>query len=629
MKHLALILLLPMTALSARGPLELTPAWHDYFSAEIEAIQRASLSEVKTLEEWKQQREVHRRQLLEMLGLWPLPERTPLNAVVTGTLDHEALTVEKLHFQASPGLYVTANLYLPKSISGKVPAILYVCGHNSGVFNGIICGNKAGYQRHGGWFARNGYACLIIDTIQYGEVRGAHRGTYSEGQWWWNSRGYTPAGIEAWFSMRALDYLCSRPEVDADRIGMTGRSGGGAYSWTVAAVDDRVKVAAPIAGMTDLRNHVLDGAVDRHCDCMFQLNTYRWDYPMIGALIAPRPLLLGNSDKDAIFPLDGVVRVHEQIRHIYGLYKQTDKFGLLITEGDHKDTQDLQVPVFRWFNRFLKKEDPLIEMAAVPLFEPEQLRVFDTPPEDALNATAPEWFASGTPLFAQTSSDLPGLRAALRKTSFSGWPADKPVARLVHLNQTLAEGEILMHKYEVPIQRGVTQPLYILNFPPMQRAAELALYLPDPGAASATLLSLLAKGDVKEAGEELRRLLPDAGSRIAVFVPRGVGDDLFSTKESDTRMRRRFMLVGQTLDSMRVWDIRSAIAALRQLPGMNRSRISLHASGPMAVNAAFAALFDPVDKLELSNVPEDFRDRPDYFRVLKIIEHVPLTNEMR
>ena len=97
---------------------------------------------------------------------------------------------------------------------------------------------------------------------------------------------------------------------------------------------------------------------------MFFLNTYRWDFPQVAALIAPRPLLIGNSDKDKLFPLDGVVRIYNQTRRIYRLYGQTNQLGLLITEGPHADTQDLQLPVFRWFNRFLKGQDPLIEMAA-------------------------------------------------------------------------------------------------------------------------------------------------------------------------------------------------------------------------------------------------------------------------
>jgi len=626
MKYLALLLLLPAAALAAgRGFLDMTPQWNDYFSNEVAAIQSRGLNEVNSLNEWKAQREERRRQLLDMLGLWPLPEKTPLNPVITGRLDHELFSVEKLHFQASPQLYVTANLYLPKNAPGKVPAILYVCGHSSMVTNGVSCGNKTGYQRHGAWFARNGYACLMIDTLQYGEIRGAHRGTYSDGQWWWNSRGYTPAGVEAWFGMRALDYLCSRPEVDPERIGMTGRSGGGAYSWLVAALDDRVKVVAPIAGMTDLRNQVLDGCVDGHCDCMFHLNTARWDFPMIGALVAPRPLLMGNSDKDRIFPLDGVMRVHDQIRRIYRLYNKDENFGLLITEGDHQDTQELQVPVFRWFNRFLKNEQPLIEMAAKPFFSPDQLRVFDKLPADERNTTAPEWFGRRTPQFPRTGKDLDEIRAALRRTSFAGWPSEKPAVRLVQAGVARAQGPDFIQAYELPIQDGVTQGLYTFGFRAEQKPSEIHMLVPDTSAGASNLVQSLANADLGAAAAEARKLLPNVGDRMAVFIPRGVNDKLFATKESATKMRRRFMLVGQTLDGMRVWDIRCAVAALRQL--LPETRIILHASGPMAVNAAFAALYEPVDSLQLSELPKDPRDRPDYLQVSKVTELVPLVSQ--
>ena len=409
------VLFLSVAALTGAGPGQ-APAqeWapragqqlDDYFRQETAAIASRCLADIRSLEDWQARREEYRRQLQEMLGLWPMPERTDLKPVITGKLEHEDFTVEKLYFEALPKLYVTANLYLPKKQEGPVPAILYACGHSRAITNGVSCGNKTGYQRHGAWFARNGYVCLMIDTVELGEIRGRHHGTHSDGRWWWNSRGYTPAGVEAWFGIRALDYLCSRPEVDKERIGMTGRSGGGSYTWTVAALDDRVKVAAPVAGITDLQNQVVDGCIEGHCDCMFFVNTYRWDFPQLAALIAPRPLLIGNSDKDKIFPLDGVVRLYTQVRRIYQLYGKTNQLGLLITDGPHADTQDLQLPVFRWFNRFLKGQESLIEMAARTFFAPEQLRVFSKLPEDEVNTKIDETFVlKATP---STPSDHAG-----------------------------------------------------------------------------------------------------------------------------------------------------------------------------------------------------------------------------
>ncbi len=254
--------------------------------------------------------------------------------------------------------------------------------------------------------------------------------------WWWLCRGYTPAGVEAWNCVRALDYLETRKEVDANRIGVTGRSGGGAYSWWIAAIDERIKVAVPVAGITDLQNHVVDGCVEGHCDCMFIVNTYRWDYPLVAALVAPRPLLISNSDKDTIFPLDGVLRVHEKVRRIYKLYGAEKNLGLQITEGPHKDTQELRTHAFVWFNRFLKNEDPIIRVPAEPLLQPQQLRVFEKLPTDEINTKIQETFVPvaspcGVP---QSKEDWATLRdgwmKVLREKVFRGWPTEREAGPL-------------------------------------------------------------------------------------------------------------------------------------------------------------------------------------------------------
>ena len=150
-----------------------------YFRTQTDELAGRCLTDIHSLGDWEARRGEYRRQLQEMLGLWPVPERADLKPVITGKLEQPDFTVEKLHFQALPCLYVTANLYLPKNLEQPAPAILYVCGHSQVVTNGISCGNKAGYQRHGEWFARNGYVCLVIDTLQLGEIQGQHHGTYT------------------------------------------------------------------------------------------------------------------------------------------------------------------------------------------------------------------------------------------------------------------------------------------------------------------------------------------------------------------------------------------------------------------------------------------------------------------
>jgi dienelactone hydrolase len=609
-----------------------------YFRAEVSRLSGACLAEVKSLADWEAQREERRRQLFDMLGLWPLPARTDLRPVITRRIDTELATVENLHFQSLPGLYVTANLYLPRGLTKRAPAILYVCGHAEVKTNGISLGNKTAYQHHGLWFARNGYVCLTLDTLQLGEIQGDHHGTHRLGQWWWNSRGYTPAGVEAWNSIRALDYLVSRPEVDPARLGMTGRSGGGSYTWTTAALDERVRVAAPVAGITDLRNHVVDGCVEGHCDCMFFVNTYRWDFGLNAALIAPRPLLIVNTDADSIFPLDGVQRVHAQVRKVYGLYDARDNLGLVIGPGPHKDTQDLQIPVFRWFNRHLKEEDPLVEDAARKTISPLDLRVFQALPADQVNTRIQETFVPLTQTDPSRSSSAEGaeaLRRALREFTFAGWPAEAgPVQPRVVNSEDGAEARLRVIEFQSQPHVGLR--LVVLEPRRSRRVREVVLHVLDAPQWTnwsltfrplfpRSLGALLEEGPPPEAGgpwEEMVRALREGRpmpEAHAWFAPRGIGWTAWpGDARKQAHLRRRFMLLGQTVDGMRVWDIRQAAEVVRGRYRRPWPRLSLEADGGMAFNVALAALFEPAATgLRLSGVPASPAHAPDYLNLLK------------
>ena len=628
-------ILLPVFAPAATGPGQMGSGdaasrndqkLADYFRAQTGEIAGRCLVDVRTLEDWQARRGEYRRQLQEMLGLWPMPERTDLKPVITGKLEHPEFTVEKLHFQALPRLYVTANLYLPKKLEGPAPAILYVCGHSRVMTNGISCGSKAGYQRHGAWFARNGYVCLMIDMLQYAEIQGEHHGTYSQGRWWWNSRGKTPAGVEAWFGIRALDYLCARPEVDKERIGMTGRSGGGSYTWTVAALDDRVKVAAPVAGMTDLQNQVVDGSIEGHCDCMFFLNTYRWDFPQVAALLAPRPLLIGNSDKDELFPLDGVVRLYTQTRRIYQLYGKTNQLGFLITEGPHADTQELQLPVFRWFNRFLKGQSLLIEMAAKDFFLPDQLRVFDKLPEDELNTRIDESFVpKAAPSSPPTTPEETKRRqaeylSALRDKVFAGWPAETQAVKPELIGHSTENG-LGCRWYWFNSQPDVGLWLLMVQDAKVKKHEKVLLTVLDAQSwTNAPARWLWLGGGTAEDGAGLQQEMRTGKMALAFIAPREVEPSKWlSDPKKSNQIRRRFMLLGQTLDSMRVWDIRRAAQAVTGLPEFKKTPLYVRASGQMGVNAAYATLFEPeIQKLKLDALPASQAEGPDYLNVLKV-----------
>jgi hypothetical protein len=620
-----------------------------YFRAETRRLADACLADVKSKDDWEKRRPELRRQFLEMMGLWPLPPRTDLKAVVTGKTETEQFTVEKLHFQSSPGLYVTGNLYVPKHVPLPAPTVLYVCGHAGTTIDKVPYGNKVNYQHHPTWFAEHGYVCLILDTLQLGELPGLHHGTHRFGMWWWQSLGYTPAGIECWNAMRALDYLQTRKEVDFKRLGVTGRSGGGATSWWLAAADDRPQCIIPVAGIADLWAHVVEGGTPRyqhgvitgHCDCMYFVNTYRWDFPLVAALCAPRPLLLGNSDADEIFPVPGYRRLAEKVRRVYDLYGAGDKFALLETAGPHKDTPEIRLGAFHWMNRWLKGDTGAVEDPERPRLKPEQLKVVDRPPADCINAILHERFlqpARHNPPSPHASRGwweacrkewLQGLRDKV----FRGWPDTPPALNARPAGDVVHDG-LRLRAFDFTSQEGVELRLGLLTAAKVEKPTLVVLsaldepgwkeWTEDLGPAFQEVLQLAQPPRLDAAKfTQNRKTLEFHKWAFAAVAPRGIGPTRWAVDGSpgDIHVRRRFALLGQTLDGQRVWDVRRALAVLRDLPDLQGTPRWLQGKTDMAGIVLYAALFEPdVARLELWHPPASHRSGPTFLNVSRLLD---------
>src|SRR5262249_6918694 len=225
------------------------------------------------------------------------------------------------------------------------------------------------------------------------------------------------------------------------------RSGGGATSWWVGAADERVQCIIPVAGLADLQAHVVEGVAARyrkgvvtgHCDCMYFVNTHRWDFDAVIALCAPRPLMLGNSDVDDIFPVPGYQRPAAKAKRIYELLGAGDKFTLLETKGPHKDTPELRAGAFKWINRWLKNDTSEISDPERPKFTPQQLKVYDRFPLDAINKEIHEYFIkppvhelpeTETVARARWAGQAPRWREEGRQRAFHGWPEKAPALNL-------------------------------------------------------------------------------------------------------------------------------------------------------------------------------------------------------
>ncbi len=588
---LALAILLPQAA----PPNPQDAVIRKYLAAQAAALEKDFLPGVKSAADFEKLRPELRRQYLDMLGLWPLPEKTDLKATVTGKVEGPGYTIENLHFQSRPGLYVTANLYLPRPARGRTPAIHYASGHSPRGRDG----NKTAFQDHGIWFATHGYVCLVTDTLQLGEIAAIHHGTYREQRWWWHSAGYTSAGVECWNGVRGVDYLLSRPEVDPERIGATGISGGGAATFWLAAADERVKVAVPVSGMADLGYYVAEDGVNGHCDCMFLYNNYRWNWTTIAALVCPRPMLFANSDNDRIFPMSANDRVINRLERLYAHFGAGDRVDAMVSVGGHAYRSDLRRAIFEFFNRTLKGD-------VAPVADPDtglnadgkqrhpgpELRAFpDALPEDQINTKIDQSFAPiGRP-------DLPAadrfdawrndLVARVRATSFGAWPRGQ-AADEISASQPL------------PVQGATTSEEGLQVF-----------WRVHPGKAPERNPLLL----VLEPGEPLDKVpdwaTPLSGEASIVLVaPRGG----WTRKNPPNTVERSMALLGMTAESGRVWDVISVARGMLPPP-------HVAGRGASGVIAAYAALHLPrIGAVTLVDPPSSHREGPHFLGVLKVLD---------
>lgn len=621
-----------------------------YFRKQVKQIADGCLTDLKTKEDWEKKRPELRRQFLEMMGLWPLPQKTDLKPVATGKVETDLFTVEKLHFQSLPRLYVTANLYIPKKAKFPAPAVLYLCGHANKVVDGVSYGNKVSYQHHPSWFAENGYVCMAVDTLQLGEIEGIHHGTCKFNMWWWHTLGYTPAGIELWNSIRALDYLESRKEVDPKRLGVTGRSGGGASSWWLAAADDRPQCIIPVAGIADLQGHVCEGEAKHlkkgllpgHCDCMYFTNTYRWDFPMVAALRAPKPLMLGNSDIDPIFPVASYRRIADKVRKVYDLYGAKEKFALLETKGEHKDTPTIRMGAFRWMNRWLKDDQTEIEDWDKQGFTPAELKVLDKAPADELNTKIQESFIAPalTPKLPEPDKtkewwemQSAEYRQALKDKVFRGWPA-KPPELNVKQAADIKKNGLRLRAFDFISEDEVPLRVWLLTAEKVEKPTLLVLTTVDEDGYAEWIGelgpdfkdALQVQGEIKldeKKQANLRTMLEKQQWAFATVAPRGIGPTRWSEagNGTDVTVRRKFALLGQTLDGQRVWDVRRAFAALRTLPELKDVPPWLQGKGVMAGIALYAGLFEPdVVRLDLHHPPASHKDGPIFLNVRRVLD---------
>ncbi len=290
-------------------------------------------------EEWRTRAAYLREHVLASAGLLPFPERTAMRPVVSGELKHDDYSVSKVYFESLPGFYVTGNLYRPIG-DGPFPAILSPHGHWAyGRLENTSLVSAPGRSIN---LARQGFVVFTYDMIGYNDSRQLPHtfGGPRESLW-----GLSLAGLQLWNSIRSLDYLESLPFVRRGAIGATGESGGGTQTFLLAAVDDRVAVAAPV-NMISL--HMQGGCLCENPPGL-RLDTTNVE---IAAAIAPRPLLMVSATGD--WTAKTLEAEFPAVRSLYALGGAADRVHAIRVQAEHNYNKESREAMYAWMGRWLQ-----------------------------------------------------------------------------------------------------------------------------------------------------------------------------------------------------------------------------------------------------------------------------------
>ena len=558
---------------------------------------RRSLA-ITTPEALSARRQFVRDHMLQAIG--GLPERTPLNAKIVGVLQRDGYRIEKVIFESQPKFYVTANLYVPSTGHGPYPAILFPLGHSRmgkafEIWQDVLVG-----------LVRRGYVALTWDTLAEGErvqlysadLRGplVHDSTTEHSMLGIECllTGQHVARYTIWDGMRALDYLLSRPEVDPARVAVTGNSGGGTNTTYLAALDDRLKAAAPSCYLTSWR-WMLKALGPQDGEQVFP----GWlanglDYPDFLYAASPKPYLMLLSIRD-FFPIDGSRETFAEAQHVFDSIGQGSKLEAVETDDLHGYFHPHRMAAYDWLSRRLRGASDTTPEAPVTLESPETLDCTDT----GQVATS----LGGETVFTINRSRAHALhRRRVEPTTaaeLSSWQARVRDAALRRTGYEPASGVVPVLPYGVIArdEYGIHKLVYESE-PGIQIPA--LLYVPDAGPERKAAV-LLADGNGKSAAADTAARLARSGVIVLAVDLRGMGETRFAAAEDDSEFHHWFgdyndamtaLLIGHPLAGMRARDIVRGLDLLATRPDVDPARLSGIARHGAAIPMLYAGLFD-------------------------------------
>ena len=540
------------------------------------------LPQFTSLKLWEERKAFLRNQVLGSAGLSPMPEKTPLHPQVFGLIEARDYTIQKVLIEPLPGFYLGGNLYRPRNGKAKHPGVLNPQGHwpygrleNQPLYSGPSLGIS---------LARQGYVVFAYDMVGYNDtLQVPHRFGNAEERLW----SFGPLGLQLWDSIRALDFLVSLNDVDANDLGVTGASGGGTQTFLLTAIDDRVQFASPV----NMVSAIMQGGDLCENAPGLRVGTSNVE---IAAMFAPKPMLVVSATGDWTHNVPK--EEYPAIKRIYDLYGKGDQVDVVQIDEQHNYNRLSREAVYAFFakhhpglteSRELKEHD--IEVPMV-----QELTVLSNRklPEDALGLEGlfSQWIRMAQAQNEQTH-DHAFLRDRLRQTLGVETPGDV-------IADTNGRSIVLSRQSK----RDRVPGLWVEG---KNKSMPVAIVVEGDGSTTSQTVTRLEKEghtvlavNVFQTGATKA---PRAGDTASGWIP--------PTKdEADEEARAdaiggygKFLTFNPSMDAARVQDILTTIAYANR-----RGRgVEIYASGDAALWATFAAAVSDVPvSLRVTNVPE-------------------------
>ena len=315
-----------------------------------------AMPEYAGLEAWKQRAAFLRKQILQSAGLDPLPDKKPLNAQVSGQVQRDGYATEKVLLETYPGFFLGGNLYRPTARSGRFPGVVSPHGHWR--YGRLADRAIASVPARAISLAGQGYVVFTYDMVGYGDTVQFPHGFEDKRKELW---GVSVLGLQLWNSIRAVDFLSSLPYVDADRLAVTGASGGGTQAFLLSAVDPRIRYAAPV----NMISAIMQGGSVCENAANLRLDTFNVE---LAALMAPRPMLMVSATGD--WTRNTPTDEFPAIRKIYALFDAEDELESIQFDSPHNYHRESREAAYAFFGKRIHGDGSAAVLKEMPFEAP-------------------------------------------------------------------------------------------------------------------------------------------------------------------------------------------------------------------------------------------------------------------